>query len=219
MKRTLLLAPVVLSLLSLPLFASSPKGAADQNTGHAVQQDPDFALQDLEGKVVHFSDFRGKVIVLNFWATWCPPCRVEIPWFIELQKQYGPQGLQFLGISMDDGDQSVVASFAAKMGINYPILVGAGEVSAIEALPTTLYFGRDGKLLKFAPGLMDRDEVERTIRRALTGSAPDDPEPPADLDLQPVASLQRGGFSVASRHQASSLPPGAVASSGAGLGF
>jgi len=167
---TLLFAPQV--LVALLLCASAT--AADRNSETTARPDQDFALKDLNGKVVHFSDFRGKAVVLNFWATWCPPCREEIPWFVALQKQYGPEGLQFVGISMDEGDAKAIASFVAKMRINYPILLGAGEIHGVQALPMTLYFGRDGRVLKLVPGLMDRDEVEKTIREALAPAAPDD---------------------------------------------
>src|SRR6185437_9435715 len=71
---------------------------------------PDFALQSLEGKTVHLTDFRGKAVLLNFWATWCTPCRLEMPWFVELQKQYGPEGLEVLGVAMDDAGKDKIAT-------------------------------------------------------------------------------------------------------------
>jgi thiol-disulfide isomerase/thioredoxin len=172
MKKTAIFA-LILSVVLLLLATSSLCVAADRNTERTAQRDPDFALQDLSGRTVHFSDFRGKVVVLNFWATWCAPCRVEIPWFIDLQKQYGPQGLQILGISMDDADQARVTAFARRMGINYPILLGT-EINGVQELPITLYFGRDGKPLKDIRGLWERDEIETTIRQALAAPTPDD---------------------------------------------
>src|SRR5437870_13723990 len=90
--------------------------------GHAA---PEFALQSLDNKTVHLSDFRGKAVLLNFWATWCSPCKIEMPWFVELQQQYGPQGLQVIGISADEGDSNdEVAKFATNMGVSYAILLG-----------------------------------------------------------------------------------------------
>src|SRR5215813_13745196 len=73
---------------------------------------PDFALQSLDGKTVHLSDYRGKAVLLNFWATWCSPCKIEMPWFVELQKEYGPQGLQIVGVAMDDASPADISEFA-----------------------------------------------------------------------------------------------------------
>src|SRR6202048_3441856 len=89
---------------------------------------PDFSLESLEGKTVRLSDFRGKAVLLNFWATWCQPCKIEMPWFVELQKQYGGQGLQVLGIAMDDASPADIAKFAKDLGVNYPVLVGKEAV-------------------------------------------------------------------------------------------
>ncbi len=131
---------------------------------------PDFALRDLDGKSLRLSDLRGKAVVLNFWATWCSPCKEEIPWFVDFQKQYGPQGLQIVGVDMDEG-RDVVAKFAAEMKINYPVLLGDDKVAdlygSVDALPTTFYIGRDGKIAKTVFGLAPHYEVEKGIRAAL----------------------------------------------------
>ena len=87
------------------------------------QTAPDFTLESLDGKTVRLSDFRGKGVLLNFWATWCQPCKIEMPWFAELQKQYGPQGLQIVGVAMDDASPKEIGEFAHDLGVNYPILV------------------------------------------------------------------------------------------------
>lgn len=135
------------------------------------QPAPDFELKDLNGKTMRLADLRGKAVLLNFWATWCGPCKVEIPWFIELQKQYGPQGLQIVGVSMDDLGHDTVAKFAQEMGINYPILLGNDQMAdaygGVQALPTTFYIGRDGKFVNRAYGLVSHGEVESNIRAAL----------------------------------------------------
>src|ERR1700687_4895731 len=75
---------------------------------------PDFSLAALDGKIVKLSDFRGKAVLLNFWATWCEPCKIEMPWFVDLQKKYGPQGLQVLGVAMDDATPKEIAEFSKK---------------------------------------------------------------------------------------------------------
>lgn len=135
-------------------------------------QAPDFMLHDLHGNPVRLSDLRGKAVVINFWATWCPPCRREIPWFIRLQQKYGTQGLQIVGISMDDDNPDGVSAFVRKMGINYPILLGNDHVASLyggaDVLPTTYYIARDGSVVTTITGLISEDKVEENIRRALS---------------------------------------------------
>jgi peroxiredoxin len=132
---------------------------------------PDFSLPTPAGQTMKLSDFHGKAVLLNFWATWCEPCKVEMPWFVELQKKYGPQGLQVLGVAMDDAEPKDIAAFAQKMGVNYPVLIGKEEVGAeyggIEYLPSTYYISRDGKVLEHAFGLVSRSEIEANIEKAL----------------------------------------------------
>ena len=139
--------------------------------GHAA---PDFKLKDLDGKTMRLSDLKGKAVLLNFWATWCPPCKIEIPWFVDLQKQYGPQGLQVLGVAMDDAKPEQIAAFTKQMQVNYPVLIGNDEVAdlygGVESLPTTFYIGRDGSIVQRVPGLRSHEEVE-TIVKATLGTA------------------------------------------------
>jgi cytochrome c biogenesis protein CcmG/thiol:disulfide interchange protein DsbE len=136
---------------------------------------PDFELLDLNGDQVHLSQFRGKAVVLNFWATWCAPCRREIPWFIEFQREYGPQGLQILGVSMDEGGRDAIALFVRRTGIDYPVLLGDGHVSSLygglEVLPTTYYISPHGNIIALVNGVVSKAEVERDIKEAL-GSSP-----------------------------------------------
>jgi thiol-disulfide isomerase/thioredoxin len=132
---------------------------------------PEFTLQSLDGKTVHLADFRGKAVLLNFWATWCEPCKIEMPWFVELQKQYGPEGLQVVGIAMDDASQEDIAKFASNMGVNYPILLGKEAVGdaygGVQFLPATFYIGRDGKVVDKVFGLKGRGEIEENVKKAL----------------------------------------------------
>jgi len=133
---------------------------------------PDFSLPTTTGQTMKLSDFQGKAVMLNFWATWCEPCKVEMPWFVELQKKYGPQGLQVLGVAMDDASPKDIAAFAQKMGVNYPILIGKEEVGTqyggIDYLPSTYYVSRNGKVIDHAFGLVSRSEIEANIEKALT---------------------------------------------------
>jgi peroxiredoxin len=135
------------------------------------QPAPDFALQSLDGKTIKLSDFRGKAVLLNFWATWCEPCKIEMPWFVDFEKKYGSQGLEVVGVAMDDASPAEISSFAQKLGVNYPVLIGKEEVGAqyggIEYLPSTFYISRDGKILDHVFGLVSRSEIESDIQKAL----------------------------------------------------
>jgi thiol-disulfide isomerase/thioredoxin len=150
----------------------------------AMKPVPDLSLKDLDGKEVTLKDFRGKVVLVNFWATWCDPCRTEIPWLIELQKKYGDQGFVVLGVSMDDEGEKVVKPFVdkerfdvngQKLGMNYPILIGdsdaadkfLGGIGGIVGLPTSVLVSRDGKRVKNTIGPVDPDQLERDIQSLL----------------------------------------------------
>jgi thiol-disulfide isomerase/thioredoxin len=132
---------------------------------------PDFSLESLDGKNTHLSDFRGKAVLLNFWATWCGPCKIEMPWFVELQNQYAPQGLQIVGVAMDDASKEDIAKFAKDMGVNYPILIGkeavGEEYGGVPALPESFLIGRDGKIVDKILGLRGKAEIEDSIKKAL----------------------------------------------------
>ena len=134
---------------------------------------PDFSLMDVSGQPRNVSEWQGKVLVINFWATWCPPCLEEIPHFIKLQDKYGDQGLQFLGIALEDVD--AVTSFVNKLGINYPILLGEQEViklgvklgNRIGGLPYTVILVRSGNInfIKVVP--LSVSEAEQIITSLL----------------------------------------------------
>jgi peroxiredoxin len=133
---------------------------------------PDFTLKTIDGKSVTLSDLRGKAVLLNFWATWCEPCKVEIPWFVDLQKQYGNQGLAIVGVAMDDNaTPQKIGDFAKQLGVNYTILLGndavADSYGGVESLPTTYYVGRDGKIVQRVVGLVGRKETEDHIKTTL----------------------------------------------------
>jgi cytochrome c biogenesis protein CcmG/thiol:disulfide interchange protein DsbE len=133
---------------------------------------PGFELVDLQSnKPVHLSDYKGKAVLLNFWATWCAPCKVEIPWFIDLQKQYGSQGLEIVGIAMDDAGRDKILEFAREMGINYTIVQGTdkvGDAYNVGGFPTSFFIGRDGTVVNSIPGLASHGDVERDVKQALS---------------------------------------------------
>jgi thiol-disulfide isomerase/thioredoxin len=132
---------------------------------------PDFELQTLDGKNMKLSDFRGKAVLLNFWATYCGPCKVEIPWFVELQKEYGPQGFQIVGVAMDDASTDEIAKFAKEMSMNYPVLLGKDSVGdsygGVGVLPVSFFVERDGKLIAREFGLQSRSVFVDHIKQAM----------------------------------------------------
>jgi peroxiredoxin len=132
---------------------------------------PDFTLKDAQGRRVSLSDYKGKVVLLNFWATWCGPCKIEIPWFIEFEKEFEARGFTVLGVSMDEDGWNVIHPYISEHGINYPIVLANEEVNqlygGIEALPTTLVIGRDGKVAFLHSGLIGKSEYEKEIRELL----------------------------------------------------
>src|ERR1700739_2981508 len=132
---------------------------------------PDFSLVSLDGKTMRLSDFRGKAVLLNFWATWCGPCKIEMAWFVDFQKEYGSEGLQIVGVAMDDASKDDIAKFAKDMGVNYPILIGKEAVGdqygGVPALPESFLITRDGKIVDKIIGLKGKAEIEDSIKKAL----------------------------------------------------
>jgi peroxiredoxin len=132
---------------------------------------PDFNLKDANGHGVRLSDYRGRVVLLNFWATWCGPCQIEIPWFVEFENKYRAEGFTVLGVSMDEDGWKVVKPFLAAKNVNYPVVLGNEEVNqlygGIESLPTTLLIGRDGRTEFFHSGLIGRGEYQTEILQLL----------------------------------------------------
>jgi thiol-disulfide isomerase/thioredoxin len=147
-----------------PAVKAQPKG--DENHPPA----PAFSLTDITGQPLKLSDYQGKVVALDFWATWCGPCRIEIPGFIELQKRYGAQGFTMIGISMDDSPEPVV-DFYKELQMNYPVAVGndrLGELyGGIPGLPTTFLIGRDGRIYAKHVGATDPTIFETEIKELL----------------------------------------------------
>ena len=179
MKRNILILLIVIFTVTLMLVVG--RHAAKNGGGPALlpgnlsgKSAPDFELKSIDGKTVRLSDYRGKAVLLNFWATWCPPCKIEMPWFVDLQKQYAAQGLQVIGVSVDDDadkNAAKIGEFAKQMGLNYVVLLGNDKVSdqygGVEGLPTTFYIGRDGKVVGYVQGLVSHSEIEDNVKKAL----------------------------------------------------
>jgi len=157
---------------------------------------PEFTLQALDGSQVKLSDFRGKAVLLNFWATWCPPCKVEMPWFEDLQNQYGKDGLVVLGVAMDDSEPATIAKFANELGVNYQVLLGTDKVSDdygdVQYLRTTFYIGRDGAMVDKMTGLLDRKDTEQAVKKTLnTGDRSSSvPQSQAKAEVKAVAAKE-----------------------------
>jgi peroxiredoxin len=132
---------------------------------------PAWQLNDLNGKPVQLSDFKGKVVILDFWATWCPPCRGEIPDFVALQNEYKDKGLVVVGVSVDQGGPGVVSAFAKAQGMNYPVVMGDDAVTAaygdIQMIPTTFVIDRTGKVAAQHIGGTEKGVFEDEIKKLL----------------------------------------------------
>ena len=139
---------------------------------NAKEANLDFTVDDMHGKSVTMSAFKGKVILLDFWATWCPPCKAEIPGFVELQKTYGEQGLQVIGVSVDDPPEKL-KPFVDEFKMNYPVLVGLGRDDLQDAygpmwgIPTTFLIDREGRICRKHSGLVGKEKYERDIKALL----------------------------------------------------
>ena len=154
-------------ILLMPLFILCACGRVRSEAASAA---PDVSLRDMDGKVVAISGFKGKVIILDFFATWCPPCRQEIPDFVELQKQYGAQAFTMVGVSLTPA--SDVRPFAEKAGINYPILIDNDEASKaygpIRSIPTTFVIDKEFNIVKKYIGYTSKETFESDIKELLS---------------------------------------------------
>lgn len=154
-------------------FLADHSGVHAGRTGSAHVVAPDFSLPDLSGKKLNLSSYRGKVVLLDFWATWCDPCRDEIPHFIDLQNKYGDQGLQIIGVSMDDGPEPV-REFYQRYRVNYPVVMGnakTGELyGGVFGLPIAFLIGRDGRIAMKHAGATNISVLEKEIVNLLRSS-------------------------------------------------
>ena len=137
---------------------------------------PSFELENLDGKIVRLADYRGKAVLLNFWATWCAPCKTEMPWLMQFQKKYGPQGLQVVGIAMDE-DPEHVRTFVKKFGVTYINLLGTQKVGRLYGgpmgLPATFFIDSNGQITDQATGALSRSQIEAEIKLVLANAPPD----------------------------------------------
>ncbi len=171
-RKIFIVIGLLLSLLLLAQNPSKSRAAEEACKVDAKTANFDFTLKDLSGKNVVLSAYKGKVVLLDFWATWCPPCKKEIPGFIELYDTYKSSGFVVLGVSMDDST-SDVKKFARKLKMNYPVLIGNGREDLEQAygplpgMPTSFVISRDGKICGQHTGFLAKEEFERQIKALL----------------------------------------------------
>jgi thiol-disulfide isomerase/thioredoxin len=157
--------------------SQSPEAEASQMRGKPA---PAFTLVTLDGKKVSLSDYKGRPVLVNFWATWCAPCKVEMPWFEEFNKQYAAQGFAILGLADDvDSGKDTIAKVAQRTGVTYPILLTDGKVqksyapAGMDYLPMSFYVDRNGVIVEETAGLGSKDEIEAHIKKTIaSGAAP-----------------------------------------------
>jgi cytochrome c biogenesis protein CcmG/thiol:disulfide interchange protein DsbE len=156
-------------------------GTPQYNTPLLGKPAPPFTLEDLNGKKVSLADFKGKALAINFWATWCAPCKVETPWLIDLRNKYETQGFEVLAISADDIDRKdpskfneekqEIVRFVQKMRMPYPVLIDGDSVADsygdLDALPTTFFLNRNGVVVAAQMGMTTKEELESNIKKTL----------------------------------------------------
>ena len=145
---------------------------------------PQFSLEDLTGKKVSLADYKGKAVLINFWATWCGPCKIETPWLVDLRNQYAGKGFEILGVSTDDIDRDDVkmfgtekkeiTDFVQRMHMPYPVLIEGDKLSkpygGLDAMPTSFFVDRNGKIIAATMGISSKDDIETNIQKALGSS-------------------------------------------------
>jgi cytochrome c biogenesis protein CcmG/thiol:disulfide interchange protein DsbE len=155
-------------------LSSSEPVQADLKPENDRKIAPDFTLQDASGREVKLSGLKGKVVLVNFWATWCEGCQVEIPLLVEFQKKYQGRGLLVIGISMDSDGWKSVNPWLKEKKVNYPVVIGSddlGKQYGLEGMPLTAFVDRDGKLARVHVGLLNKDATEQQLRALLQQSA------------------------------------------------
>ncbi len=170
MKQRIRLVLIFSIILLIPVIISACTAKEEEERKPAA----DFSIPDLEGKPVSLSDYKGQIVMINFWATWCGPCREEIPHFVEFQKKYGPEGFTILGLTIDTIDPEEVKEFALEYKMNYPILYLGKQSKQVmkdygnfRGIPTSFLIDRDGLIIRRVTGLMEKSFWDKEIRSAL----------------------------------------------------
>jgi thiol-disulfide isomerase/thioredoxin len=177
----LIMIPGLAAALSMASCKSaSTSGGSTAGAAAAAAPEASITLPGLDGTDATLAQYKGKVVLVNFWATWCQPCRMEIPWLIEFNEKYGPKGLVILGVAMDDEGKKVVEPYVLNQrfdvnghseGMNYKIVLGSDNIAdkfgGLIGLPTSYLYGRDGKKIKTIIGLINHDDISKTLEGQL----------------------------------------------------
>jgi cytochrome c biogenesis protein CcmG/thiol:disulfide interchange protein DsbE len=184
MKGIGLILATLVAIVTFALWANRttrlPSARAAKTNQESKSFSVDFTVKDLEERDVTLRQFKGKVVLVNFWATWCGPCRIEIPWLMEFQQKYSTRGFTVLGVAMDEEGKSAVAPFVAKERfkvhgtpqiMNYPIVLGndatADKFGGLLGFPTSVLLSKDGRVVKRVDGLVSYDEIDKAIQLQL----------------------------------------------------
>ena len=164
-------------LVLVAIFAAGCGNVSDQASTEAAaaagprEDAPDFTLKDAEDNDVKLSDYEGKVVLLNFWATWCGPCKIEMPWFVEFQQKYKDRGFSVIAVSMDEEGWDIVRPFVEELKPNFPVVIGnddmGDEYGGVVALPTTFIIDKEGKIAGSHQGLISKGDYEEEIELLL----------------------------------------------------
>ena len=158
--------------------STSHAGAKDaEKIGFGVgEYAPDFGLRSVDGDSFKLSVLQGQPVVVNFWGTWCAPCKVEIPWLVELDQTYGSQGVKIVGVAMESGSPEEITKFAQKHGMTYRIVLGdsgtANAYGGVRFMPQSFFIGKDGRIAKETTGLTDKEDLEDGMKALLVDKGP-----------------------------------------------
>lgn len=152
---------------------SKPKSEAKVKQHSDRKAAPEFSLKDVDGRTVTLAEYKGKVVLLNFWATWCGPCKIEIPWFVDFEQKYKDRGFAVLGVAMDEEGWEAVKPYLEQAKVNYRVVVGNDSVAAlyggVDSLPTSFVLDQDGRIAATHVGLVSKSDYENEISQLLEG--------------------------------------------------
>jgi peroxiredoxin len=169
--RGILAAALVAGAAGCGTLNSSEKSKGGAKAAGARKAAPDFTLKDVNGKPVKLSDFKGKVVLLNFWATWCGPCKIEIPWFMEFERTYKDRGFAVIGIALDEEGWEVVKPYLEARKVNYRVVLGTPQVEqlygGVGSIPMSFIIDREGRVARTHLGLVSKSEYVNDIEQLL----------------------------------------------------
>jgi peroxiredoxin len=177
-----------LSITGCNEYSSTVRAAVKAE--HERRPAPDFNLKDADGKPVKLSDYRGKVVLLNFWATWCGPCKMEIPWFMDFEQTYKDKNFAVLGVSLDEDGWDSVKPYIKEKKINYRVMIGTEQVAQlygdVDSLPTTFLIDREGRVAAVHVGLVSKSDYLHDILDLIGAPQPDSPVNRGSLLVHPA---------------------------------